>query len=109
MVDFQDVSANIGAYDLVYMLATFWTHAQRHEEGLEERLLRRYHNGLLTHGVRDYSWDDLLDDYRLMLALMIFDPIWNQTSGSDEAYWWPKLQCLTSAYRDWHCADLMGH
>jgi hypothetical protein len=75
---------------------------------IERHLLAHYHQMLIAHGVRGYSWDNLLTDYRLMIALMIFDPIWNQTSGSPEQYWWPKLQCLVSAFRDWDCIDLFN-
>jgi hypothetical protein len=107
LIDFQDVSANAGAYDLVYMFATFWTPEQRGEAGREQRLLRRYHAELQASGVRGYSWDDLLIDYRHMIIFMIFDPIWNQTSGSPRSYWWPKLQCLTGAYQDLRCAQLL--
>jgi hypothetical protein len=107
LIDFQDVSANIGAYDLVYMFATFWTPAQRREGRREDRLLRRYYAELCANGVQGYSWDDLLTDYRLMLAFIIFDPIWNQTSGSPRSYWWPKLKCLVGAFRDLGCADLL--
>jgi hypothetical protein len=107
LIDFQDVSANVGAYDLVYMFATFWTPAQRGAGGREQRLLRRYQAGLQASGVRGYSWDDLLIDYRHMIIFMLFDPIWNHTSGSTQAYWWPKLQCLTDAYRDLRCAELL--
>lgn len=107
LVDFGDASANLGAYDLAYLLPTFWTPAQRAAGGREGRLLRRYHQILLAHGVAGYSWDDLLTDYRAMVALMIFDPIWNQTAGSAETYWWPKLRCLTGAFRDLRCQELL--
>jgi hypothetical protein len=42
----------------------------------------------------------MLTDYRVMLALMIFDPVWDVTNGSREGYWWPTLPCLTGAYFD---------
>ena len=60
LIDFDSVSANLPAYDLVYMSATFWTPEQRKEAGREEKLLRRYHNTLQAHGVSGYSWDDLM-------------------------------------------------
>ncbi|MCI0393531.1 MAG: aminoglycoside phosphotransferase family protein [Chloroflexi bacterium] len=104
LVDFQDVSANFGAYDLVYLLATFWTPAQRQQH--EERLLRRYHQQLQAHGLTAYTWEELRRDYRLMIAYMIFDPIWNQTAGSSPAYWQPKMACLVSAYEELACAEL---
>lgn len=106
LIDFQDASVNFGPYDLVYMFATFWTSKQRHENNREMRLLRRYHHGLLSHGIQGYDWHALVADYRLMLCYMLFDPVWNATSGSNRTYWWPKLDCLAQAYRDWDCANL---
>jgi hypothetical protein len=107
IIDFQDVSANFGPYDLVYLFPSFWTPEQRREQNREMRLLDRYHRALRASGVRDYLWNDLLTDYRLMVLFMIFDPVWNQTSGSGKDYWWPKLQCLTAAYQDLDCAALL--
>jgi hypothetical protein len=49
-----------------------------------------------------------LTDYRMMIIFMIFDPIWNQTTGSPHEYWWPKLRCLSSAFQDLDCAELLG-
>jgi hypothetical protein len=88
-------------------MATFWTTAQRHAQQREERLLQRYHAALQTHGVTGYRYADLMLDYRAMLALMIYDPIWNQTGGSPPRYWWPKMQCVVGAFRDWNCAELV--
>ncbi len=98
----------IAARDLVYLLATFWTSAQRRDGDREERLLRRYHAALVAHGVADYPWDDLARDYRLMLIFILFLPIWDAVNGSSRAYWWPKLTCLAGAYQDWRCAELLG-
>ena len=107
MIDFQDMSANFGAYDLAYLFPTFWTPAERQEERREEQLLRRYHQTLQANGVDEYAWEDLLADYRLMITLMLFDPVWNQTSGAARSYWWPKLECLAGAYRDLDCRELL--
>jgi len=107
LVDFQDVSANFSTYDLVYMFATFWTPEQRHDQDRERQLLERYYQQLQQHGVQNYAWAELWTDYRVMLALMIFDPIWNQIDGSRQTYWWPKLQCLIGAFQDLGCAQLL--
>jgi hypothetical protein len=104
LVDFDSVSANFGAYDLVYLLPTFWRPEQRHRH--EQPLLQQYWRALQQHGVNNYTWDDLLLDYRLMLCYMIFDPIWDHASGAAETYWRPKLHCLTAAYQDLACAEL---
>jgi thiamine kinase-like enzyme len=107
LIDFDSVSTNLPPYDLVYMFATFWTPEQRNEGGREEKLLRRYHDALLAHGVNSYSWHDLLRDYRLCILYMIFDPVWDQTSGASETYWLPKLRCLTGAFMDLNCLSLL--
>jgi hypothetical protein len=100
LIDFDSVSANLPAYDLVYMLATFWTREQRTEKRREERLLQRYLRGLEANGVTGYGWEDLLADYRTCLLLMVFDPVWDETSGASVDYWLPKLRCLTGALID---------
>ncbi len=103
LLDFGDASANLPTYDLVYLLATFWNPTQR--ALAEEQLLRRYLAGLIGAGI-NYSWQQLCNDYRLMLAYMLFDPIWNAVAGADQAYWWPKLQCLAAANDEWQCEQL---
>jgi thiamine kinase-like enzyme len=100
LIDFDSVSTNLPAYDLVYMFATFWTPEQRREGEQETKLLRRYHAAMTAQGVQGYGWPELMQDYRLCIMYMMFDPIWDQTSGASEAYWLPKLRCLTGAFRD---------
>ncbi len=107
LVDFDSVSANFGAFDLAFLVSTFWTRTQRWAQNREEQVLRQYHQALCQYGVTGYAWDTLLTDYKLMVTLMIFDPVWDQTSGASRAYWWPKLQCLTDAYIDLNCAALL--
>jgi hypothetical protein len=106
IIDFQAVSGNFGPYDLVYLIPTWLTPAQRQAQQREMRWLRRYHNGLCDHGVSNYTWENFIRDYQLMVALMIFDPVWDATNGSRQDYWWPKLQCLTGAFKDLQCGVL---
>ncbi len=100
MMDWQSPCSSIGAYDLVIMCAPFWTQAQRKENNREETMLRWYLAALSAHGVKDYTWDQLLEDYRLMIMFFLQVAIWDQTNGSVRDYWWPKLQCLLSATQD---------
>lgn len=106
LIDYQDASGNFGAYDLIYLFATFWTPQQRTGADLERSLLRRYWQRLVARGITGYPWEQLVEDYRVMLAYMVFDPVFNAVSGASRAYWEPKLRCLTAAYRDWRCDDL---
>jgi hypothetical protein len=100
LVDYQDAFANFGAFDLVHLLATFWTPAQRHEQQREERLLKRYLEILHTNGVQEYTWADLLSDYRLMLIIIVLVPVWDATSGAPRSYWYPKMRCLIDNLND---------
>jgi thiamine kinase-like enzyme len=104
LIDFDSVSANLGAFDLVYLMATFWTREQRRAH--EERCLQQYHQALRSAGVAGYGWDELIADVRLMTAFIVWDPVFDQTNGSPRDYWWPKMTCLVDAYRGWRCEEL---
>jgi hypothetical protein len=106
LVDFQSVCTDFAAHDLVYLLATFWTREQRRRSELP--FLERYHRELVAAGVRDYSREQLFDDYRLMLAWMLFHPVWDWSYGASERYWRPKLACLLEAARDWGVGRLVA-
>ena len=105
--DMEEACLYLGAEDLVYLLATFWTREQRQENDREIRCLTRYYETLVNRGVKDYSWDDLCRDYRLQLIWRVELPVWDQQNGSTPDYWRPKMQCLADAYRDWDCAALL--
>ncbi len=107
MMDWQSVYTSIGAYDLVIMCVPFWTSAERKENKREETMLRRYLAALSAHGVTNYTWDQLVEDYRWMIMFFLQVAIWDQTNGSKRDYWWPKLQCLVSAARDFDCLSLL--
>ena len=104
LVDFQGVTADCPAFDLTHMFAAMWSREQRQEGDREQRCLRRYHAGLLAGGVRDYAWDDLLADYRALLAFMLFYPVWDETNGSPHSYWLPKMRNIVAAWQD-HCLN----
>ncbi len=112
LIDFQEASVHLPAEDLAFMFATFWTPDQRHEHEREVRLLRRYHarlaRQLAERGTGGYDWDTLLGDYRVSIVYMLFRTIWDQTNGSSEAYWRPKLDCVVASFRDHDCAALMA-
>ena len=107
LVDWQGASPDLPSIDLTHLFPTFWTPEQRHERDRERRLLQRYLAGLHAGGFTGYDWEALQDDYRLLLIYMVFYPVWDAVNGSSKAYWWPKMQCLTSAYRDWACQELL--
>lgn len=105
--DFEAVSTNIPAYDIVYLLATFWTPEQRRESRREDQFLHRYLQRLYKFGVDFYTWPQLWRDYQMMATFMLFDPIWDQTAGASHSYWYPKLQCLVRNFWDMGCGLLL--
>lgn len=106
LVDFDSASGNFPAYDLVYLLPTFWSREQRLEDARELHFLQHYHTILCQCGVENYCFAELCQDYRLMLCYMLFDAAADQVRGSSPAYWRPKLGNLIEAYQDWDCSSL---
>ncbi len=102
LVDFQSVTADMPSFDLTLMFGAFCSREQRQRDDFELHCLRRYHDRLLAAGVRDFTWDELLADYRLALTILLFYPVWDETNGSPRSYWLPKMRCLAAAYED-HC------
>ena len=42
---------------------------------------------LQAHGVTNYTWEQLMEDYRLMSLIFLQVAIWDQTNGSVRDYW----------------------
>jgi hypothetical protein len=108
LLDWQSPVFDLGGHDLANLIATFWTPAQRHAEARETRMLQRYHTIIRAHGVNGYSWEELVADYQAGLIYWLLVPLQDRFGGADRAYWWPKMQCLVAAFRDWHCEDLLA-
>ncbi len=60
----------LGVYDLAYAIVLDWEVETRRR--LEIPILRHYHSCLLKHGVGNYAWEQLFDDYRLSAAMGIY-------------------------------------
>jgi hypothetical protein len=108
LLDWQSPVVDIAGYDLANLCATFWTPEQRHEDQREDRILRRYHTILQAYGVKDYGWEQLVTDYKTGLIYWLLVPVQDRYGGSSREYWWPKMQCLVAAFRDWQCHELLG-
>src|SRR5579871_54934 len=107
ILDWQSPEFEIGGYDLANLCAPFWTPEQRHEDQREVATLRRSHAALQAHGVNDYAWDDLVTDYQTGLIFWLLMPVQDGADGSRKDYWWPKMQCLVAAFRDWRCEEVL--
>ncbi len=72
--DWQTVSAGSGGDDLARIIVTGLDTEQR--EADDRRLIELYHSLLLEHGVKDYSFQDCYDDFRLgLLTTLIINII----------------------------------
>ena len=76
-----------GASDLAYIMTLWWETEKRRE--LEFPVLRRNCDAILARGVRDYSWEDLVRDYKLGIAQGIYiSADWRAESGGPEPMRW---------------------
>ncbi|HKQ53881.1 MAG TPA: phosphotransferase, partial [Pyrinomonadaceae bacterium] len=92
--------------DLAYMMALQWYPERRAR--LEERLLRHYHAALCARGVKNYSWEDCLLDYRYSVVTHLFTPVLQWSSGQIPAMvWWNNLERISEAYKDLSCDELI--
>ena len=99
---------DIGGYNLANLCATFWTSEKRQQGGREVRLLQTYYATLLANGVLQYTWDGLITDYRSGLIYWILVPVQDGYDGARREYWWPRMQCLVTAFSEWGCETTLG-
>ena len=77
VIDWEFCTRGRGTYDVATFISEAFSPRKRQE--LELGLLREYHSLLEENGVRDYSFEECLYDYRLsMLELFVF---WIITGG----------------------------
>jgi hypothetical protein len=60
----------LGVYDIAYAIVLDWEVETR--RNLEIPILKHYHDQLVRHGVKGYSWEQLYDDYRLCVAMCVY-------------------------------------
>lgn len=105
IIDWAGWRIDTATDDLAYMMALHWYPERRAR--LEQPLLRRYHERLVSHGVRDYGFDALLDDYRLSALWHLLIPVWQATAKLPAAIWWSHLERAMLAFEDLRCAELL--
>ncbi len=106
IIDWQLYGTSFAAEDLAHLIPLYWGRESRQQA--ERDLLPRYHQGLLRHSVRDYTWDACWRDYRLAVILRtLFMPMWFFVSGSPESWWRGCLTRAMQAFDDLHCMELV--
>ena len=86
-----------------------WTGRSRLRRQCEIPILERYHAHLIENGVRDYSWQQLLDDYRLCVAMCVYVATEYCRGGVNERWihtWLAMLQRSLTACDDLDCSVL---
>jgi hypothetical protein len=106
LFDWDAWRIGIAASDLAYMMALHWYPDRRRR--LERKLLDRYHDKLLRHGVRGYDRQALADDYRWATLMQIATPVWQATSDIPPVVWWNHLERIMLAVDDLGCRDLLA-
>jgi Ecdysteroid kinase-like family len=73
VIDWQLTVQSTGMTDVSYFLVQSLTLDDRRQHC--ESLLRRWHEGLLSHGVTDYTWDDVMTDFRIGVLGQLSIPV----------------------------------
>jgi len=97
----------LGVYDLAYAMVLDWEIDTRRR--LEMPVLRRYHQELVKRGVRGYSWERLVDDYRLSVPMGVYIATEYCRGGINERWlpvWLPMLRRSLTACDDLNCSEL---
>jgi thiamine kinase-like enzyme len=106
MIDWQNWKINLPTNDLAYMIALFCY--PEHRSRLEEKLLVKYYQSLLTGQVHDYTWEHFIRDYKTSVIRNLFVPVWQCTQNVSPSLWWPHLETAFLAFSDWNCLDLLS-
>lgn len=105
LIDWQLWHLDVGARDLAFMIGLHWDRRVRQQ--LELSLLHLYHEELVSAGISNYSFDDLLLDYRRCLVRNLTFPIIFWSRGWARESWRYRLDCALAAYRDFAGVELL--
>ena len=105
LIDWQLWHLDVGPRDLAFLLALHWEPTVRRQ--LELPLLNLYHEELIKSGVKNYSFAELLLDYRRCVVRNLTFPIILWSRGLDREAWRNRLNFALAAYRDLDCAELL--
>jgi len=103
--DWQLWHLDVGPRDLAFMIGLHWDREVRKQ--LELPVLHFYHEKLINAGVSNYSFDELLLDYRRCVVRNLTFPLINWARGFRREVWRHRLNCALAAYRDFNAAELL--
>lgn len=97
-----------GVYDLAYIMALYWPSNLRRE--LEVPVLQHYLAKLQERGVKEYSWEQLYEDYRLAVLIMVPIAVEYMADGGDpdwNDFRYGLVQHTLTACDDLKCNELL--
>ena len=97
----------LGVYDIAYAMVLDWDIETRRQ--FEDLILKRYHEHLIKNGVLDYSWEQLVNDYRLCVPMCVYVATEYFRGGGNEQWihvWLQMLQRALTACDDLNCSVL---
>ena len=100
MMDFDFAVVNSPAIDICLLIATHCSSEYRSQGGRELKLITRYLDRLRSKGVINYSKDEFMKDYVILIGCNILWTFKDRFRGCGREWWEPKLKCLTSAFKD---------
>lgn len=102
------LTAWLGVADVAYVMVHWWDIPLRRR--FEVPVLRRYHAVLRARGVTGYSWDQLMQDYRLCAVQSLYVAAARCINADDRAamrwLWLQQLRKSMTALVDLKCAQL---
>ena len=105
LIDWDGWRVDTATDDLAYMLALHWYPDWRRR--YERDSLQRYHDTLVAHGIRDYPFEALWQDYRHSVLWQITTPMWQANHALPPVIWWNNLERIMLAVRDLGCLELL--
>ena len=106
LFDWQSYRVGLGTNDLAYMIAMHWYPSRR--KCYEIPLLKNYHLRLCENGVANYSFDELLSDYRWSIIHALCIPMWQWSMKLSPSIWLGHLERISAAFDDMSCAELLS-
>jgi len=102
--DWQSLSVKWPGADLSYLLYKWPTETRRK---YENELLNLYYTKFIQSGVKNYSYTEFYNDYRLMAFTNFFTPVWRWHVQVEESNWFPLIEKAVVFYEDHHCDELI--
>lgn len=107
--DWESCTRGLGVYDICRFILESAPPPER-RQALEKNLLRRYYDGLSAEGIRNYSWEDCLYDYRLSIIAHLqtwLEVTYEWFDGRPTRHGKEGLEANINAFKDWDCAELL--